>query len=426
MEGAGEDTRAPRMRKIFVGVVVLLAGAYAALWIGSAVMRRVLVSDSDRSWPLGLGPLINVPARYPPLEMSGGAARLIALARPLGIELAPRSRSEGMGGTGGPMSFVRSQLDKWVVEELQRTTPRIEPMPSESGEYIAGHAGDLAAARTLLLSEDPIIWPQDVADPASPMPALLGHLQLGRVFIASALDRARLGDPRAWDDLRAAWKLTLVLATRPDVGSNIAALANARRINGAARKMPIPPPAWLAELDAFNFRRAFLGAYQAGAWSIADRVAAETSVDGSEPTRKFVDAVMTPYTRMSAADLADAWRESAWNIATATKCNFDGAALQAGQRDDTAWWNFPAREISTPNLNEMWRNVFRFTAEREATTRALRLRAGQPPMPESSSCSDGRWLYAPDGRSFTFSPKMPEPSAAGIAIPLSFALDPRE
>ena len=413
------------MRKGILVAVALLVATYGALWIGSGVMRRVLVSDDDRSWPLGLGPLINVPARYPPLEMSSGAARLIALARPLGIDLAPRSRSEAMGGTGGAMSFVRSQLDKWVIEELQRPTPRIEPMPSESGDYIAGHAADLAAARTLLLSEEAIVWPQDVVDPATPLPALLGHLQLGRVLIASALDRARAGDSRAWDDLRAAWKLSLVLAARPDVGSNLAALANARRINGAARKMPIPPPEWLAEVQSFDFRRAFLSAYQAGAWSIADRVAAETSIDGSEPARKFVDAVMAPYTRMSAADLADAWRESARDIAVETRCDFDRASLQANQHDEVAWWNFPAREISTPNLTGMWRNVFRFNAEREATIRALRLRAGAPAMPQSS-CSDGSWVYADDGRGFRFSKNISEPAVAGTVIPLAFALDPRE
>ncbi|HEX6177695.1 MAG TPA: hypothetical protein VF057_05010 [Thermoanaerobaculia bacterium] len=413
------------MRKIFIGLILLLVGAWLALWLGSAVMRRVLVSSSDRTWPIGLGPLMNVPARYPPLQMTSGAAQLIALSRPLGIDLAPRSRSEGMGGTGGPMSFVRSQLDSWVIAEVQRPSARIETMPSESGEYLAGHAGDLAAARTLLLSEEPIVWPQDVADPASPLPALLGHLQLGRVFIASALDRARVGDAGGWDDLRAAWKLSLILALRPDVGSNIAALANARRVNGAARKMPLPPPAWLAEVQAFDFRRAFLGAYQAGAWSIADRVAAETSVDGNEATRKVVDAVMAPYTRMSAVDMADAWREAAWEIARETKCDFDRAALEAEQQDDVAWWNFPAREISTPNLTGMWQNVFRFNAECEATVRALRLRAGQPAMAEST-CADGRWVYAADGRSFAFSRNMPEPSVAGTAIPLRFALDARE
>lgn len=361
--------------------------------------------------------------------MSDGAARLIALARPLGIDLAPRSRSEGMGGTGGPMAFVRTQLDGWVTDELLRPTPATEPMPSESGEYLAAHAADLAAARTLLLSDEPIVWAVDVRDPTAPLPSLLGHMQLHRVFLASALDRARVGDVGAWNDLRAAWRLARILAVRPDISSQTVSLAVARRVNAAARKLPLPPPAWFEELRTFDSRRAMMSAYQAAAWSIADRVAAENSIDASDEgfgpvARKAVDAVMAPYTRMSAADMAEAWRKQATGIASARRCDFDRAAHDAAQREGFAWWNQPARQISTPNLTAIWVNVFRFTAEREATVRALRLRAGQPPL-TFSSCAGASWVYGPDGRSFTFSLKLPEPPVRGTAMPLEFALESR-
>ena len=301
------------------------------------------------------------------------------------------------------MEFVRGQLWNWAEEQLADPTPQIDALPSESGEYLAGRAADLTAIQTLLLSDEPVTWVEEFASQLRPMPNLGGLFRLHQVMIARALDRARAGDRGAWDDLRAVWNLARSLARRHETISNLIALGMTRNVLVAARKMPLPPPAWLQEIRAFDFRRAMIAAAQADAFRMNDRVYVETTVDSSPLAQRAVDTVMAPYTRMAAADIARSWRNVAVKIASSADCSLDVDALE----QSTAWWNVPARHLSTPNLQEGWRRQARFTAEREATFRALALRAGAPPQPESD-CADGRWIYAEDGRSFRFSnPALP-------------------
>lgn len=418
------------MHKVFITIALIAIAIWTAMWIGSRLLRHAITRSPEHVWPLRLGTLSDVPARYPATPMSSGTARLITLARPLGIDLGPRNRSEGVSAPGGPMAFVRSQLGAWVMEELLKPLPAIEPMPSEAGEYLTAHAGDLAIVRALLLSPEPMVWPSDVTDRMVPLPNLIGLMELHRLLAASALDRTRAGDPRAWDDLRAAWRLSMSLVTQPDGSSVLVALAIARSVNAAARKLPLPSPAWLGEIEAFDFRRVLIAAYQVGAWSIVDQVHAETTFDTPDGsfadfTRRKADVIVAPYTRMSAADIAEQWRRTAIEIANTAACDLDPVVMTQRQAESIAWWNAPARAISVPNLNGMWQRVLRFDAEREATIRALDLRAGKPPRPRSR-CSDGSWIYSADGRGFTFSRKMKDLPVPANAIPLEFSLDARQ
>jgi len=372
-------------------------------------MRDAVRTGTESEWPLGLGTLSEAHARYPSAPMSPAAARLVAAAEPLGIDLAPGTRTDVLKSEPRPMEFVRRQLDGWVRAQLRTASPQLDPLPAESGEYLAGRAGDLAAVSALLRSNDPINWPQDVRDPSSPLPNLLGHMQLQRVLIARAFDRSRVGDSGAWDDLRAAWILARSLASRNELICVLTSLAMGRRADTAARKLPLPFPPWLQEMQSFDYRRAAIAAYQLDAPNVDDAIYAETSVDGSPLFRRVVDSVMSPYTRMSASDLTEAHRRTVIAIAAMRQCDFPGLA------PSPAWWNLPARVISTPNIDLMWQRVLRLTAEREATLRALRLRDGAPPIPKSA-CSDGEWVYTEDG--FRFSRNIADPGTE--AIPLEF------
>ncbi|MGZ8711492.1 MAG: hypothetical protein ACXW28_14820, partial [Thermoanaerobaculia bacterium] len=370
------------MRKAVVAVVLAAGFLWLAIWVGSLVMRDAVSTGRDSAWPMGLETLSEAAARDPVTAMSPAAARLAAAAEPLGIDLAPRTRSDVLRTDPRPMEFVRRQLAGWVREQLSVPTPDIASLPAESGEYLAGRGAELAAVGAILRSGEPIVWPQDVRDPAAPLPNLLGHTQLQRVLIGRALDRASIGDPGAWDDLYAAWILARSLSSRREMISALTSLAMARRADAAARKMPLPFPAWLQDMQAFDYRRTLLSAWQRDAWSVQDAVYAETSIDGSPLVRRAVDAVMSPYTRMSASDLVEQWRRAAFAIAASRECQ------SPGLRTFPAWWNVPARAITAPNMDASWHRLLRFTAEREATIRALRLREGAAPM-RQSSCADG-------------------------------------
>lgn len=396
------------MRKAVVAVVVVAGVVWLVMWAGALLMRSAVSSGPENAWPAGLGTLSEAAKRYPQTSMSPAAVRLIAAAHPLGIDLAPRTRSDVVKAEPRPMEFARQQIDLWVRSQLRVPSAEIAPLPPELAEYLAGRAGDLAVISALLRSKEPIIWPQDVHDPGAPLPNLLGLMQLQRVLIARAFDRTRAGDAGAWNDLEAASILARSLTTRGELISVLSSLAMARRADAAARKLPLPFPPWLQEMQSFDYRRAVIASYQLDAWSSHDAVYAETSVDGSPMLRRAVEAVMSPYTRMAALDLMEERRRSAMAIAATRRCGFPGLPPSA------AWWNVPARSISRPNVDVMWQRVLRFTAEREATLRALRMRKGAPPMPRSS-CADGEWVYFEGG--FRFSRNIPE-GAEGI--PLEF------
>ncbi|HUP45263.1 MAG TPA: hypothetical protein VM779_07090 [Thermoanaerobaculia bacterium] len=405
------------MRKpLLIGVVTVVA-LWVAVWVASLLVRSSLGSGDRHEWPDDLGSLSEIPARYPPVSMSRAAARLVALAEPLGIDMAPRDPRTPPESR--PLEFVRGQIGKWLAEQLSNPTPRVEPLPSESGEYFAGRAADLAAIVTLLLSDEPIVWPEDLRDPVSPLPNFTGHMNLHRVLVARALDRSRFGDSGGWNDLRAAWHVARPLLDRHESISKMIALAIARNVNAAARKMPLPAPDWLAGMQELDFRGAFLAGAQADAWAITDRVYEETTIDGAPLARRAVDTIMAPYTRLSAADWAEASRRIAQEIAATTDCALDMGWMAARLNDELAWWNALARRLPTPNLEVLWQRVLRFTPEREATVRALALRTGSPPLP-ASRCAGATWIYAADGRSFRFSKEIPVPGPN--QIPLEFVI----
>ena len=410
------------MKKAILAVVLVVVFAWIMLWLGSMVIGGATDQGAAHAWPLGLGTVDEVPLRYPTRAMNGAAAQLIALATPLGIDLTPRAMTPAVPPAARPLEFVRGQLSGWVEDQIRLPTPAIEPLPSESGEYLAGRAADLTAMTTLLLSDEPVVWPEAMSDPGSPLPNLGGLMALQRVLIGRALDRARVGDRGAWNDLHAAWRLVRPLTERHEIVATLVALTGMRQVAAAARKLPLPEPPWLREVLAFDFRRPLVAAYQAEAWRLRHRVYAETTIDPPETplgsfARKGVDAVMAPYTSAATADIGGRWRLIAADFAATRACDFDPQALS--DRYPLARWNVIGRHMATPNLDSAWQRVLAITPHREATVRALALRRGEATKPESS-CPGERWVYAADGRSFRFSGDVPD---GPRPLPLEFSLD---
>jgi hypothetical protein len=193
-------------------------------------------------------------------------------------------------------------------------------------------------------------------------PNLVALQHLYRAFVARALDAARGGNPKAWDDLHAAWELVRPLWGRPDSIAVLTASTGARMVNGAARKMPLPAPAWFQELSSFPYERALAATQQVEAWR------------GKSPA------------------LNERLRGMAAEVLRVQACDSDGPRFEEVRR------KLGAR--ATPNLIELWERLMRFRAEREATQRVLQIRAGQMPSKESR-CSDGSWNVTPTSIRFT-------------------------
>jgi len=178
------------------------------------------------------GDVLAVGDRWPPQQANDASAKLTALANALGKNEA---------------------VDQFVTREIMR------------GEFSIGEppaAADIAAVRELLLRE-PIVWERhdEIGDQdAIEMRAM--QMTMARVLVASALKKARRNDRAAWDDLHAVWKLSRTLDGHPQMMMRTAAFSMARMSNAVAWKMPLPAPAWFAELQAHDNVRTLLAAFQ--------------------------------------------------------------------------------------------------------------------------------------------------------------------
>ena len=319
------------MKKLLVIVAVVALIVWVVSWFRTP---EAVASSAARPWPGGMGTLDALPDQSPQQRANGASVKLTALANAL-----PKNEA----------------VDAFVAREISRREITIGTPPS---------LPDVSAIRELLLRE-PIVWERHEEIGHADTQAMRAvQMTAARALVASALTKARANDPTAWEELHAVWKLARSLDGYYQVMEQTAALAMARMINGAAWKMPLPAPAWLAELQERDHVRPLLEAYQhqtASYWQ-----------SGAEifPTKSLADSVEHD-------------RQIAEALFQTTRCAVSMRMNDLGV-----------------DMASVWRRAFRYRAEREATANALRVREGKP-IETTSRCSDGGWTF--DGTTLRFS-----------------------
>ncbi|HEX7706848.1 MAG TPA: hypothetical protein VF701_10370 [Thermoanaerobaculia bacterium] len=326
------------MKKALIVVAIIAAVSGVVLWVVSWFRTPEAVATSAaRLWPGELGALDSVAARLPPLQANDASMKLMALAGAL-----PENEA----------------VDEFVAREMagdELTIGEPPPLP------------EVSTIRDLLLRE-PIVWPRDggVGDIGSAETSARRGMTMtvARALVASALTKARAGDPTSWEELHAVWRLALSLDEQPEMMMQTAAFSMARMINAVAWRLPLPAPEWFGELQERDHVGRLLEAFQYQAASYWE--------DGARlfPTKWLADSV--EHDRLIAEELFDT-----------TTCDV----------------NVRANELGV-DLSSVWRRAFRFRAELEATANALRVREGMPIEPDSR-CSDGAWIL--EGATLRFS-----------------------
>ena len=393
------------MKKVIAIVVAVPLAAWVLLSIAAMAMER---RAAVRPWPDGLGSIDSVPARYPDRAADTPAAlALTRMTMPLGIDLARRERRVAAAPPARKeFGAINAQLRAYIEAQLTRPSTTIDPPPPLLIGYFADHGAQLDVVRTHLLSGAPIAWKTELSRGFdAPIPNLLGHMELARLFVADALAKAHAGDTAAWDDLRAVWLLDAGLRSRPDLISQLIALASSRMVNAAAAKLPLPEPAWLAELSAVDYRKSLSASMQAEAWAWTHL----------PPPRG--GWLARPYVRLSGADAAEHLRAGFARMAAASSaCDVDEAALTDTIVGSIPRWNVLAR-TAIPNLAAVWQRAARMTPELELTEKVLQLRSGGTPSPQSR-CSGGRWIVTASSVKFSGNLRAPK---TGTNYPLEYA-----
>ena len=338
------------MKQALIVVVLALAlVAWFFLWFRN---EGAVETSTARPWPGEMGSLDAVEDRWPSLKANEASAKLATLAKAL-----PENKA----------------VDDFVEREIARGELTIGDPPA---------LPDVSAIRDLLLRE-PVVWESRAEFDDVMVAELRGpQMRVARALIARALMKARANDPAAWDDLHAAWKLARSLEDHPQMMAQTAVLTMTRMINAVAWKMPLPAPAWLAELQGHDNVPRLLEAFQYQAASYAK--------DGWFPTKWLANSV-------------DHDRGIAEALFKETRCDV----------------NTPMNDLGT-DLSSVWRRAFRARAEREATANALRVRTGKS-IETESVCSDGGWTF--DGTTLRFSREIAT-AAPDRPMPLALQLKP--
>ncbi|MCU1229655.1 MAG: hypothetical protein JWO97_2539 [Acidobacteria bacterium] len=372
----------PAMRRLIPLVFVALI---VAMWgVGLAVGRRAVDDAASAPWPLQLGSLRDVPARYPKHNASSAALALGPLEARLGIRLN-RFDKRPVTNEERAFSLVKEPLSKWLSAEQASTSDAISPPPAELAKYLDDHRADIDAVRDHLLSnEGAIAWPVDLSRLFdAPLPNLLAHMSVTRLLAASALAH---GD---WDYLHASWLLTRVLWPRPETISVLIARATTSMLCAAARKLPAPAPAWFAEIGQYDYRRAMTAAEQCDAWLLLTKMRDDPFNAESVP-RRILTFPFLPFARIWAADLANRERSIAEQLTMIRDCAVDGDAFDRRMKAAVPKFHVYSR-VTLPAWGSMWQRISRLRVETELASRNWPATA---PDVIASQCTDGSWSYS--------------------------------
>ncbi len=378
-------------------LVLLIAGVVVAVLvsvIGSVAVASVDERAPQRAWAAGLGSVESLPVRFPKRDASEAATKLIDLAIPLGIDFTPRSGPNPSPSTPP----VLKEFGTWLKTEQESADRNLSEVPPDVDSFLGTRVGPLDAVRDHLLRGGEVVWPVDVeANATQPFPNLLAHMHLSRILVVRGLAT------RSWPDLEAAWRLSRSLQERPELISQLIALAIARNVNAAAWKLPAPAPAFLYEMGQVDH-----------VYLLAQGMQSETFYMWRHGV-KDVDSFPNPFLEWSAADYIAHERTTVEHFLEMRQCGFDAVRYSNQRVEAIAFWNVFAK-VATPNLASIWPRAFRYRAEHEAKMNALRAAAGRPIVPRSQ-CIDGSWKL--ENGTLAFSKALPKASEQDAAMPLT-------
>lgn len=424
-------------RAALISVCVLAAAAVLFGFLaGLPVLRRAIETyrhvqqaalrepAARAAWAREFGDPARLLSAFPKQPDNSEAVHLIELVHPLGVSMArPRPERRGLVEAAGDRALSAAFAD-YGRSELTKIEGSVEPPPETVRALLETCQDDIDAIAGFLSTSRAIVWESDVSlGPEAPVPNLLGHVQLQRVLIAEALNRARQGHRHEAEDiLEASWALNRPLRDRPDVISQLIAVAAARMEMGLVRRIPVDPVFWRARLVEHDYRESLLRAIELESIGTLARLPASTSLWDRATRADFLNLRRAFLIAMRGAPVSD---------------GPIGELLPREEREPIPGSLGAILESSaTPNLAMAMRRVDRLIVDSELSglvlkARLLKGRLGHWPqaLPETegSRVPGGRWNYAVDrdGRmTISFSRELNWGNERGIVLPLRYATVP--
>jgi hypothetical protein len=407
------------------GVLGLVVGL-PLLRRASEIYRHIRLAASKEpeareAWTRELGDPDKTLMAFPKQRDNATALRLVQLVRPLGVDIArPQPEQRRLIEAAGDRA-LNGALADYVRSELTKDGGSIEPPRETVRALLETCRLEIDAIAGFLSTSEPILWESDVSlGPEAPVPNLLGQLQLQRVFIAEALNRARLGRPLEAEEIfEASWALNATLRNRPDVQSQLFAIAAARMEVGLVRRIGVEPASWHERLADHDYRATLLQALEVESIGLFRHLPAGKSL----------------WDRASRSDFLSLRR--AFLVTMRDSAVSDGSIEDLIPREERE----PTPEslgvilesISTPNLAMAIRRVDRLIVDTELSehvleARHLRGKLGHWPKTlagtGASRLRGGHWDYSADRddrMTISFSRDLHWGEQKGIVLPIRYS-----
>jgi hypothetical protein len=383
-------------------------------------------------------------AQFPKSEASATALELERLAAALGFELAPfetqpapdkadttpddasepavfalkveKQRARPSPEAKASLQAVSGMIGQFLDRELKTPEERIGPLPPRMESYLEEHDDAASALESTLVRQTDLRWEMDVSQgPNAPIPNLGGILRLQRFLGARALAKARRGETdAALQTLEAAWRLNEAVSARPELISQLIAVAAAKIPVGILRKLDTPAYGWADRLRSGDLFSAYLASFQNQVWFLADvrDLTGEAGAYGRvlrNVAEEFEQRDLCSWT-------PDRMRES-WNRAVRNESR-DAAVV----------------EIAVPNLLESFARWRRFQIDSELTALVLDARAERAASRRldwpsklhsigAGICPAESWAYRNVGNgtaTFAFEGRIAEGPSVALRLPLGF------
>jgi len=356
-------------------------------------------------------------AQYPRQSASAAALEIEELSSSIGIDAAQDSRAESCDKAErmAPSERTRTALSAWVTRELESPGEAISAPPSSTVRFMEENDAAVAAIVSAAAGRREIVWDLDVGEGTdSPVPNWVGLTSVQRVLAARALlDLRRKDEASALDAIEAIWRIAGSLAERPELLSQLTAIAQARLAVGLLRKVQSPAYGWETRLREGQFLQAFLAALQNDPWPAAkDPARAEQVETLARVYRRFADGLIEKG--------ACAWTQDdlqhSWEVAVSGEPDPEQVIIT----------------ISSSSIINMLMRSYRLLLDSELTALVLEARAERAasrhdewparlPNLESTVCPGRFFAFRrAGGITLAFEGKVPADESGGLTLPLKF------
>jgi hypothetical protein len=410
----------------------------ALAWlIGANAYARHRERQVEADWVRSFGPLQQLLDRYPKTTTNESARKVELLAKPLELDLTPKSSDTITADAKASTSArkIREAILRYLRSQLEKPDAAIDAPPSDVNSFLSGHASDLVAISNQLTKAEPPRWSFDPAGlpGRQPIPDVYGLIGLQRLLVAYALVESRNGDSvTANRVLDASWNLNRTPREMPDVMCQLIAQAIARFQIGALRKVEVETGLWRPRLAEHDYKQTVFDTQLLSAWPSAARHRALVEIDARRakpPAERLKDVFKEPYGDIVWSRVLEKMRLSYLHV------------KDAPLMDNEIWGaeNYPKRNaadviflIQMPNLLDCFRRVDRLVIESELTDKILQVRQlrqendlkwpAAVPGIEATRYPGARWIYtlSPQGAMSIFLSQQPDWQASGVVLPTRF------